>query len=575
VNILFIYPPFLEKRIHEEEISAVPMGLYYIGALLQSQGHQVHILNWYNTPPSPELVTDALKAHSPDIIGFSIFHANRWGGIDLARLFKQLAPSLPIVFGGIGATSIWQHLLTHFEAIDFVILGEGEQSFVALLRHVADPMSTALEDVPGIAFRKGAQPVQTDPGPCIDDLDQLPQPAQYFTFQHVALSRGCPGNCAFCGSPGFWQRRVRFHSPGYFVEQLTLLHKRGVNFFYVSDDMFTFKKKLVLEICRQIIERNLAIAWAAISHVKYVDPEILWWMRRAGCVQISYGIESGSEEIRRRLNKSIRTADIKRAFELTLQHGIMARAYIIYGSPGETRETIQASIDLLHEIKPLSAIFYILDLFPGTALYEDYLATDGATDDIWLERIEDLLYFETDPQLTREQVLAFGQTLRRDFYQHLPEFVNALQLRDDPRLYPFHADFCSRLGLTFSQGEYAYNDQIPGKAAVAEKLFRKALAYHPDHRAYLGLGMLLQKQRDIRGSMQVLEDGLRHFPTSEALAICMGLNHLNLGESQKAMALFAQFPHSPQALHYTALCYQAMGDPARAEEYFALAEKAV
>ena len=564
---MLIYPPFLEQRIHEEEISAVPMGLYYIGAVLQEKGYAVEILNWYNVKPTPELITTALKTQNPDIIGFSLFHANRWGAIDLARLFKQQARDVPIVFGGIGATYLWQHLLRHFAEIDFVMLGEGEESFVKLIEHIAAPTATPLNTIPGIAYRKGTQPVKTDPGPCIPDLDQLPQPAQYFTFQHVALSRGCPGNCAFCGSPDFWQRRVRFHSPNYFVEQLSLLHARGVNFFFVSDDMFTLKKKLVLEVCRLIIDRGLDITWAAISHVKYVDAEMLRWMRRAGCVQISYGIESGSEKIRRRLNKSIREADIERAFDLTLQHGIMARAYIIYGSPGETWETIQASIDLLHAIKPLSAIFYILDLFPGTSLYRDYLAAHDATDDMWLDRIEDLLYFETDPNLTQEQILEFGHKLRKDFYQHLPQFVRALKLLDERRLYPYHADFYSRLGLTFTHGEYAQNDQIPDKAALAQELFERALSYHPDHRAYLGLGMLLQKRRDLQGSMQIVQKGLQHFPDSEALNICMGINYLNLGQHEQALSHFRPFPASRQALHYTALCYQAMGDTTRAEAY--------
>ena len=118
-------------------------------------------------------------------------------------------------------------------------------------------------------------------------------------------------------------------------------------------------------------------------------------MRKAGCIQISYGVESGSEKIRGRLNKNIDKGEIKKAFELTRKYGILARAYFIYGCPEETWDTIKETLDLIEEIEPLSIIFYILDIFPGTALYEDFIKRTDSNDDVWLERIEDILYFET------------------------------------------------------------------------------------------------------------------------------------------------------------------------------------
>ena len=154
----------------------------------------------------------------------------------------------------------------------------------------------------------------------------------------------------------------------------------------------------------------LAISWFAISRVDLVDEEVLRWMRLAGCTQISYGVESGSETIRQFLNKNIQREDIKKAFDLTTRYGILARAYFIYGSPGENRDTIQATLDLIHEIKPLSAIFYILDIFPGTTLYDMFLRQSGQTDDIWLQKIEDILYFETDPHLSRTNDILLSVT---------------------------------------------------------------------------------------------------------------------------------------------------------------------
>ena len=110
------------------------------------------------------------------------------------------------------------------------------------------------------------------------------------------------------------------------------------------------------------------------------------------------------------------------------------------------------------------------------------------TDDIWLKKMEGICYFESDPHLSQELILDFGKRLRTAFYKSLSTFAEALDLIDEEQFYEMHADFCSRLAMTFSQGDYANNEAIKGKAEAAETLFNKALLYAPDHRAYLGLG---------------------------------------------------------------------------------------
>jgi len=285
----------------------------------------------------------------------------------------------------------------------------------------------------------------------------------------------------------------------------------------------------------------------------------LAWMRKAGCIQISFGVESGSPEIRRRLNKKISEQQIRKAFRLTQRYGIMARAYFIYGCPGETRETIQETVDLMLEIKPLGAVFYILDLFPGTALYEDFKRRSSVTDDIWLERVEDILYFETDPHLSVDLILEFGRRLRESFYRNLPGFVEALDLIDDREFHPLHADFLSRLALTFDQGDYARIDAIANKPQIAHALYRRALFYHPDARAYLGLGILDQKAGRYVESLHTLEEGLSHFPDDEQLLTCQAVSQMNLGRFQEALASLACGPNHPAAERLAAACRKAMG----------------
>jgi len=559
MKIVLVYPYFLDARLSAEDIQTPPMGLYHVAAVLKEHGCEVDVLNWHDIQRTPEVIEATLRALKPDVVGFSILHANRWGGIDIARLAKRLNPATTVVFGGVGATHLWEHLLTHFPEIDYIVRGEGEHTFLNLVRGLAAADIGAIGALPGLALRTDGRPVKTaDPEP-ICDLDALPMPARHFDLQHLSLTRGCLADCAFCGSPAFWGRRVRSHSASYFVEQLALLRGRGQRFFYVSDDTFTLDRQRVIDICRGIVARKLDIRWAAISRVDAVHEEVLAWMRRAGCIQISYGVESGSEAIRRRLNKTVSATRIRRAFALTQRYGILARAYFIYGCPGETRATIQETIDLMLAIKPLGAIFYILDLFPGTALYADMQRRLSCTDDIWLERVEDIMYFETDPNLSSDLILEFGRDLRASFYRNLPGFAEDLDLVDERDFYPLHADFFSRLAMTFDQGDYSRVEEIPGKPAIAEKLYRRALGYHPDARACLGLGILNQKAGRYAESVEILAEGLSHFPGDEQLRVCLAVSQMNQGRFREALALLTHCTSQPEAQRLAAACRNAMG----------------
>jgi len=559
MKILLIYPYCLEDRLHAEDAGIVPIGVYYVGALLKKNHYDVEILNWYNINKTPRKIQALLTEKKPDVIGFSILNANRWGGIEIARIAKQIDPGVKIVVGGICATFLWEHLLTHFKEIDFAVTGEGEYAFLELIKRIEKGDYETIEDSRGIAFRNGNKVVRTKPAEITQDLDELPMPAKYFKYQHVSSTRGCPGNCTFCGSPQFWGHKVRFHSPGYFVDQLELLYKKGITFFYFSDDTFTIKKDRVIEICKKILEKDLVITWAAISRVNYINEEILHWMRKAGCIQISYGVESGSEKIRDSLNKNIKTDQIKKAFALATRYGILARAYFIYGSPGEDWNTIRESIDLIYEIKPLSTIFYILDIFPGTALYSDFKKRTNLTDDIWLERIEDIMYFETDPRLSRDLILAFGKELRTKYHAGLPSFVNAVELINDKEFYKTHSGFLSRLGMTFSHGDYSMIEELRDKEKIAERLFKKSLDYYPDPRAYLGLGIINQKKGAFDDADQILAEGIEHFPRNESLNICMGITQMNLGDFKKALSFFLRLQDSKETAQYILQCHQKLG----------------
>ncbi|NJB69044.1 radical SAM superfamily enzyme YgiQ (UPF0313 family) [Desulfobaculum xiamenense] len=564
-KILLVYPYWLEDRTHTEDVVCVPIGLYWIAALLKENGFDVELRNWSDRKDDPESIRAELAAIAPDIVGLSIMQANRFGGLEIAEIARQVNPQVVNVFGGVGATTLWEFLLSTYAQVDCCIVGEGEYTMLELAQTVESGRRD-FAAIAGLALRGvDGTPTRTSERERIRDLNTLPIPAKHFTYQHVSLTRGCPGHCTFCGSPSMWGPKVRFRSPEHFVDELEMLHERGVDFLYVSDDTFTFDRTRVLAVCAEIMRRGLRIEWAAISRVDRVDAEVLAAMRRAGCIQISYGVESGSQTIRDALNKNIRAEDVRRAFALTTSYGILARAYFIYGCPGETDATIDDTLALIRDIRPLIVHFFILSIFPGTALYERYKARTGATDAIWADEIEDIKHFETDDALDLDTVERFGTRLRETYYAWLPEFVDSIELVDDPEFAPMHADFLARLGMTFNHGDYASNLSVLDSPEIAERLYRRALSYHPDATASLDLGMIHQKRREYPESIRVLARGLMANPGHERLSMALAVSLMNCGDFEKALGLLAPMDDNPQALHYAAICHQHLGQHLEAE----------
>ena len=160
--------------------------------------------------------------------------------------------------------------------------------------------------------------------------------------------------------------------------------------------------------------------------------------------------------------------------------------------------------------------------------------------------------------MSRELVFDFGKRIRDALFENIENFVDDLTLVDEKEFYPLHADFCSRLGMTFSHGDYAHVEAIRDRDQIAEGLFRKALNYHPDARAYLGLGLLHQKRRDFDGAMDVLRRGLELFPESKELNLCMGISYMNVARFEKALAYLLKIQDSPEAKYYIEQCHQEL-----------------
>ncbi|MBU5615140.1 B12-binding domain-containing radical SAM protein [Geomonas azotofigens] len=374
MNILLAYKCHPEGA-KDPFTSLLPVGLLSLGGVLRRGGHEVTLANLSGC--SWQQARQLLLRLSPDLVGISQFTHNRTESLKLASLAKEAVPSCRVVLGGPHATHSWREQLERHRDVDVVVLGEGEETLLELVR--ALEQGRPLAEVAGLAWRDGDNAMQGAPRAAISELDLLPLPLEDVgetigvdlrrQLEFVITSRGCPASCLFCSSPLFWGRGVRFRSPASVVEELRLLKERyGLIYFSFRDDTFTANRARVLEICRLIEEQRLHILWNCQSRVNAVDQEMLVAMKRAGCECIQFGVESGSPEMLKALGKKILPADVERAAAAARRAGINLSVYLITGIPGEDDEDLQQTVRLIDRIRPQDGQVSPLVYYPGTEL---------------------------------------------------------------------------------------------------------------------------------------------------------------------------------------------------------------
>lgn len=249
--------------------------------------------------------------------------------------------------------------------------------------------------VAGITFRPGpgSRPVSTPDRPFLDNLDQLPFPARHLInnslYQRpdtgnpqttVQTSRGCPGRCIFCLAPAVYGSKIRSRSPRDVARELSDCANRfGIRDFFFRADTFTWSKGWVVDLCREILERKLDIAWVCNSRVDTIDRERLEWMKMAGCHGIAFGIESGSQASLDRMGKGISLEKSEEAIRMTRSFGIKTLLYFVVGFPWEDEDDIKKTADFAVKLRGDLVEFHSAIPFPGTQL-EDLAKREGLLD---------------------------------------------------------------------------------------------------------------------------------------------------------------------------------------------------
>lgn len=403
MRILLINPPRENELlgnnpaiIDEERGYNPPLGLLYLaGYLEQFTDNRVEVLD----AQAQELSYDALRGEitrrRPDVVGLTAMTFTLIDVIKTARLVKAIDSATPVVLGG-PHVHLYPKETLDIPEVDYLVLGEGEVAFAQMLERIGDPGSMA--GVEGIAFRHDEQMVLTGPRALEEDLDKLPFPARHLTphkkyssviarrapITTMFTSRGCPYQCIFCDRPHLG-KKFRARSAKNVVDEMEACVSLGIREFLVYDDTFTIQRQRVLDICDEIIHRNLDIGWDIRARVNTVDDEMLRRLRQAHCERIHYGVEAGTDRVLQILQKGITLEQARQAFQATKKAGISTLAYFMIGAPTETREEVLQTIEFAKSLAPDFTHITIVTPFPGTKLYQMGLAQGQFTHDFWQE----------------------------------------------------------------------------------------------------------------------------------------------------------------------------------------------
>lgn len=391
-KILLINPPPAITSISDFRFQNVPLSLVYVGGYARHRGFPVTILDAYNELLPPKVLLERAAAEKPDIVGITC-DATRFEVIRLLfRNLRELLPNALLVAGG-SFPSFRQAEL--FPWVDAVVRGEGEASFAELAENFRD--GKPLSGVKGIYVKGQAGYLfngEREPISAMDDYfypawDLVDLKHNFFFWGRRApvatfiTSRGCPEDCDYCCLPPLWGHRHRQISVGRALEELELLYnKYGIREIYFKDNLFTFNRAWIMKLCEGLLERGLKFSWSCGTSVKYVTPELLAMMKKAGCHTINFGFESGTQRILDSVNKNITVEQSLRAAEMTHAAGIQIFGFFMIGFPGETREEIENTIALAHKIKPDLLMFALVTPFPGTRLWTKF-GLDEAGSETW------------------------------------------------------------------------------------------------------------------------------------------------------------------------------------------------
>jgi len=370
------------------------------------------------------------KCVNSDIVGLSGTTPQLSHMFILAKRIKTQNSRVKTVLGGFGPSLEPEKCLKK-PFVDHVVVGEGEQAFLDILNGTRSKVvnKPPIEDIDSIPF----------PDREAVDLERyiaLAKKEEGRRVTSVLASRGCPFNCTFCVEGEFgtiwgeilltdqgiiWKskRKFRIRSPRCVIEEMHQVQRRyDIEFFKFSDTELNASRRLIMDLCKEMVSQKWDTPWGANFRVDKMDEEVCGWLAKANCTEAWFGVESGSPDILHHIKKEISVEMIKKAFAITKRYGILRRAYFILGTPPESLGTIKQTESLIDEIDPDVVSFSILAPYPGTSYWKpefkniDWSEVDEYSNSIW-----------SSVHLTNEQLKAEQSRLMDKYKDKLAPIV--------------------------------------------------------------------------------------------------------------------------------------------------------
>jgi anaerobic magnesium-protoporphyrin IX monomethyl ester cyclase len=379
VRVCLVNPPVID--VVEPWYDTPPYGRPALaclaGYLRRFNGFEVSIIDAKFERLSFDEVLDRLSARRVDVVGLTAFTNEIKPAAYLAHRIRKRAPRVTTVIGGVHVSAIPQATLREFPAFDIGVVGEGEITFhdlCAAIRAAGGAPSTAtLGEIEGLVFRDGAHIRLTRPRERVADLDSLRLPAWDLMPRAdtyiVQASRGCPFRCPFCFNPN--GRSVRKRSVTSVMEEVSWLlesfRPRRLSF---ADEIFGVDRRHAEELLAAMVTEHVGerVAWDVQTHARFVDRQLFEAFKRAGVDRVEMSVETGDEEMLRRMKKGLSRATVLSAFQAAKEADVTTGAFFLFGQPDETLASMRKTVALAVEVNPDLPMFGLMVPYPGTAV---------------------------------------------------------------------------------------------------------------------------------------------------------------------------------------------------------------
>lgn len=377
MRVLFVNPHYT----HDPHTLLLhpPLAYGYMASSLKAAGHEVVHVDLPFEGNSPQALSARLDDIRPDLVGVTSVAQSYFHALQIAAAVKEWRPTCPVVFGGPHVSFIAKECLTRHPNVDHVLLFDAEDSIVELVSALAAGGGPEeLAKVSGLCYRTGDHIRTTPPAPPEMNLDRYGQPDRslfrmqdYLDYDYetvVMTARGCPSRCTFC-STTIAGRTARWHGPEHVVDEMETVQELGFRSIFFGDDTFSGDPRRAVAICEEIKRRGLRIPWTSNMRAQDARPHVMDAMLEAGAYRVFVGFESVQAATLRLVKKGTSPERLYKTAKRIMAHGLELHASFIVGAPGDTPETLTATMDFVRLVNPTVATFNVMEPRPGTDVF--------------------------------------------------------------------------------------------------------------------------------------------------------------------------------------------------------------